>query len=524
MRYTGSNGGILIRALTMSMLLLLPFINTASSQNISVSVNGPRINKFDNLRSFSNRGEFIGDYYVAADQFADILEIDTDKEEVLKKLRLYIEGRQVTLTSGNPFVKIDDGIYQMPLEVKMYRGEFYFPLRELMAIFNTHLPGAYKFNQNARRLEIYFGDVINITGLTVENKTNGSLVKIQTTKYFGENLTWWKNDNNLYVNFYTGKLDTLQLTDDETRGLVLRNTAIQHSQIAQITFKLSAYAESIDITENESGGEVLISLTRKSSNNPQLLLLPRTRDDFDISEMVAREKESWEINTIVIDPGHGGKDPGTNSPDGLNEKDIALDIARNLGNLLRNSEIVEKVIFTRNSDIFIPLQKRSEIANTSGGKLFISIHVNSNKNRSLRGFETYILSPGKNQDALEVLEVVQRENNVVHLYEDKDPNRVLTEEDKMVLSLTQSAFVKESERLAHYISEGIGRKVNWPDRGVKQAGFLVLWEVTMPSVLVEAGFLSNAGQRNDLRRSSVKHRIAEGIFEGIKKFIEEARR
>ena len=112
----------------------------------------------------------------------------------------------------------------------------------------------------------------------------------------------------------------------------------------------------------------------------------------------------------------------------------------------------------------------------------------------------------------------------MHLYEDKDPNRVLTEEDKMVLSLTQSAFVKESERLAHYISEGIGRKVNWPDRGVKQAGFLVLWEVTMPSVLVEAGFLSNAGQRNDLRRSSVKHRIAEGIFEGIKKFIEEARR
>ena len=93
----------------------------------------------------------------------------------------------------------------------------------------------------------------------------------------------------------------------------------------------------------------------------------------------------------------------------------------------------------------------------------------------------------------------------------------------MILSMTQNAFAKESEQLATFISNGIGRKVNWTNKGVKQAGFVVLWGVSMPNVLVEAGFITNDQNRRDLQSLTVKHRIAEGIFEGIRRFIKEMR-
>jgi|GEM_PF-126470 len=466
-----------------------------------------------------------GDYYVSAGQLAEILDINTYQDSVLKKIVLYLDGAKVTLSADNPFIKIGEKLYQMPLPVKEYRSEIYFPVRELVAILNRHLPGDYTFDQSERTLEIYFGGMINITGLTVEEKANGTLVHIATTKYFGKDLLSWfdKDAYYLYVQFFNGKLDTVQMSSTETRGLVLRNTAVQHPEIASITFKLSRYVEDFTVTENPQTGEVLISLVVATAARPTISP-PADLRDVKAEELVAKDKKEWVIDTIVIDPGHGGKDPGTIGPDGLMEKDIVLDIAKDLGNLLMNSKLVDNVVYTRDSDVFVPLQERAETANKSGGKLFISIHVNSNNNPRIRGFETYFLHPGKSEDALEVLEVVQRENYVVNLYENKDPDRELTEEDKIVLSNVQSAFVKESEQLATYISEGIDRKVNWPNMGVKQAGFFVLWRVSMPNVLVEAGFITNDNQRKELKTSAIKHRIAEGIFEGIKKFIEEVRK
>ena len=425
-------------------LISLVLTGSAISQTIRVTINSESGSKIGNLRSISSRGVFYGDYYVSAEQFARVLCIKSETETVLNKLSIYPEGTRVTFSPNNPFVMIGETLYQAPLEVKLYRDELYFPLREFMSLFDRYLPGDYKFDRIDRRLEISFGGTININGLTVEEKMNGTLIKISTAKYFGNNLRSWGNNNNLYVQFYTGKLDNVQMTNTETRGLLLRNTAVQHPQIAQITFKLSAYVEGIDVSENENTGEVLISLSNRNAGNRSLQTRNDNRQLIDINELVNRDRKSWEINTIVIDPGHGGKDPGTNTPDGLKEKDIVLDIALNLGKLLRNSNLVESVILTRESDIFILLQERSQMANQAGGKLFVSIHVNSNNNSRLRGFETYFLSPGKNQDALEIMEIVERENGVMNLYENKDPDRVLTDDDKMIRSLTQSAFAMES--------------------------------------------------------------------------------
>lgn len=481
------------------------------------------------LMSITDQGELIGDYYVSLKDFAEALEVSYSIDTVLHAGAINILGTHILLFADNPFIRIENTVYQMPLEVKEYLDAYYFPLREFMKVLDLNLPGDYNFDENNKTLDINFGTAINITDFFIEEKTNGILIHIKTLKYFGNDFHSWSDTSKHHftVEFYGGKLDTAKINSTPIEGRLVRGlNAFQFPEIATIIFRLSSTIEHYEAIEDQQSGEILISLTKKgtsqTANVLYELVIPGKKSD--VQELIAKEKEKWAIDTIVIDPGHGGRDPGTIGPDGIKEKDIVLDIALNLGKLITTSKLVEKVIYTRETDVFVPLQERARIANNNAGKLFISIHINSNTNNNLRGFETYFLHPEKTQDALEVLEVVQRENNVMNLYEGKNPNRELTEEDKMVLAITQSAFAKESEKLAGFISEGLGRTTEFPNNGVKQAGFLVLWGVPMPNTLVEAGYLTNEKDRLDLHSSAVRHRIAEGIYEGIKKFIEEVRK
>ncbi|MFC1554754.1 N-acetylmuramoyl-L-alanine amidase [candidate division KSB1 bacterium] len=508
--------------LFLTIVVLIFISDIAHSQSVRINVSSePQIS--ERVYSLSDNN---GNVYISAESFAEALQINAVKADDLSKIVLYLEDKEVTLTANNPFVIVGKQAYQMPLPVVERRNELHFPVKELIYLLDRYLPGDYSFDEVRDIIDIYYGGALSITDLWVEERNNGTLIHIETTKPFGEGLRSWFDDqrNLLTVQFYKGRLDTLQFSSDESYGLVLRTIATQHPEIASLTFRLSAYVDGddIDVIQDGSTNEVIVTLFDTRTRDE--LFVSDVEQSAEISEIIAKEKELWNIDTIVIDPGHGGKDPGTIGPNGLYEKNIVLDIALILGELIRDTHLVDNVVYTRETDVFVPLQERAEIANNKGGKLFISIHINYNKRTNIRGFETYFLDPSKNEDALEVLEVVQRENNVVNLYEDKDPERLLTEEDKMILAITQSAFVKESEKLASFISEGIERKVNWPNKGVKQAGFLVLWKVSMPNALIEAGFISNPSQRIDLQSRAIKHRIAEGIYEGIQKFIEDVRR
>ena len=147
----------------------------------------------------------------------------------------------------------------------------------------------------------------------------------------------------------------------------------------------------------------------------------------------------------------------------------------------------KRQIYTRDEDVFVPLWKRTQIANNSGGKLFVSIHANANENRRVKGFETYILRPGKTQDAVEVAE---RENNAIKLEEEESRYENLIEDNFIIASLMQNSFMKESEDFAGMIQNHLRKSIPSPDRGVKQAGFYVLIGASMPHALLEVGFLS----------------------------------
>ncbi len=224
---------------------------------------------------------------------------------------------------------------------------------------------------------------------------------------------------------------------------------------------------------------------------------------------------------VVIDAGHGGHDTGAvgSTKHGIYEKNITLDVSKRLGSLMKKHYGNKvKVIYTRTTDKFVTLKGRANIANRNNADLFISIHCNANAKTSPYGSETFVLGLHRSADNFEV---AKRENSVILLeedykvtYEGFDPN---SPESVIGLTLMQDAHLDQSIEFAGSVQKhfsGIGRK----NRGVKQAGFLVLRETAMPSVLIEIGFISNSSERQFINSSSGKNKVANAIFKSFSSY------
>ncbi len=229
------------------------------------------------------------------------------------------------------------------------------------------------------------------------------------------------------------------------------------------------------------------------------------------------EKKTFKktISTIVIDAGHGGGDPGCISA-GIKEKTVALTMALALGVKIREQMPDVKIIYTRSTDKFVELWERAEIANKNNADIFISLHCNSTKNIAVSGTETFVMGLHKAQDNLEVAEreneVVLLEDNYSQRYEGFDPN---SPESHIYLSMFQNAFMDQSIKIAAKIENQISLANKRLSRGVKQAGFVVLWKTKMPSILIEIGFLSNKKDRDYLTSSKGVEDISSSIANAI---------
>jgi N-acetylmuramoyl-L-alanine amidase len=227
---------------------------------------------------------------------------------------------------------------------------------------------------------------------------------------------------------------------------------------------------------------------------------------FSITEFYSQEKFK-----IVIDAGHGGKDPGKPTKLGFTEKEIALKIALNLGKLLEK-DISNEVIYTRKKDIYLGLRQRAKIANSADADLFISIHCNSFHDSSVSGSETFVLGLHANERNFNI---AKQENEVIFLeedfednYEGYDPN---SSESLIGLTLMQEDYLDQSILLATNIQNNFKNNLNLKNRGVKQSGFWVLHNTYMPSVLVETGFISNPKEAAYLNSSKAQRDIANNI-------------
>ncbi|MDD5561958.1 MAG: N-acetylmuramoyl-L-alanine amidase [Candidatus Omnitrophica bacterium] len=226
-------------------------------------------------------------------------------------------------------------------------------------------------------------------------------------------------------------------------------------------------------------------------------------------------KEKIKLRKVVIDAGHGGNDPGAIGKNGLREKDVNLDIARRLRDLLRAEGVQTE--FTRSNDKFVPLSTRVNIANKSGADLFISIHSNANRSRSLSGFEVYYVAPtisDSKRAYMTAKSVSLNLKNAVISGSSQDLQAIIWD---MIYTNSRA----ESIGLAHSLCRVMDASIDANILGVKGARFQVLKGVRTPGVLIEVGFVSNLNEEKLLRTGAYRQRLAEGILEGVRKYSQE---
>ena len=241
-----------------------------------------------------------------------------------------------------------------------------------------------------------------------------------------------------------------------------------------------------------------------------------------INTLKAQSKSDFfGVKTVCIDAGHGGHDPGCHGAS-ANEKHVALAMALKLGKHIEENFPDVKVVYTRTTDVYLKLWERAAIANKAKADLFICIHANANDNKAAYGTETYVMGLHKSESNLKV---AKRENSSILLeedyktkYSDFDPN---PPESYIVLTMRQDAFIDQSLNFATKIQKQFKERVGRKDRGVKQAGFLVLHQTNMPSVLIETGFLTNREEEKFLASAQGQDYMSSAIYRAFKSYKKE---
>lgn len=224
-----------------------------------------------------------------------------------------------------------------------------------------------------------------------------------------------------------------------------------------------------------------------------------------------RPRDRW---VVVVDPGHGGVDPGAVGPRGTREKDVALAVARALGRELKDHPAIE-VVMTRTTDTLIALRDRPQMANRVDADLFLSIHTNALHRPQVAGFETYFLAVAETEDAARVA----RMENAAARFEREGTGAALDPITFMLRDLVQNAYLIESLRWAELVQESMAGSLDSPNRGVKQAGFYVLVGANMPSVLVEIGYITNLQEEQKLRSAAYQARVARALAQSVESYL-----
>ena len=470
-----------------------------------------------------SRRDSAGSQFISLNDFLKSLHLPVFINDSTRKLESLIANQFIRFTDRNPFVVITDRttntsvLYQMSGSVMLKNGEYFVSAASFIPLYERiteqHLSidsmGTMMLEEPSRTFKY------SVAGIQIEKKINGSLITIQANKKLGDVESWLKPDGWLFVTIMGGKADTASINATKPFGAVRKVLAFQSPASLQLTFHVNPDVVQAETANDPASNNILISLRILSISEKEEL--KKKKQEIKKQQLSTR-RDRWKLDVIVIDAGHGGKDPGCIGVLGTREKNIALDVALKLGSLIESNLRGVKVVYTRSSDKFVELYRRTQIANEAGGKLFISIHCNSvaHKPSPMNGFEIYLLRPGRTEDAVNV---ASRENAVIQLeegYQERYQN--LTEEKFIIVTMAQSAYMKQSEQFAESAAGSMAKRLRIRNSGVKQAGFYVLVGASMPNVLVELGYLSNRNEEQILRTENGQDRIADALFRGVKEY------
>ncbi len=322
--------------------------------------------------------------------------------------------------------------------------------------------------------------------------------------------------------------------DSSSISIYLSKTILGETLREKPILLLQGALEKVDVKE-EDHQKVLVVLTFKEIEKQKAMVITKPNRlviDVDHPAIGKKQEEvkqatvpipkppnsaSNTIDTIVIDPGHGGEDSGAIGPTGLTESDIVLDVSLRLKTLIEEN-LKKRVIMTRSNNIFIPLKERTEIANTNKADLFVSVHANASTRRSAQGIETYLFGRASDERALQT---AARENET-------DTKSAQNFQEVILNDLLRDFTINEALELAHYTQKAFEKTLipDYPTAslGVKKAPFYVLAHTNMPAILAEISFVSNKVEEKRMRQSAYRQRIAESILKGLKEYIAEKER
>lgn len=477
--------------------------------------------------------------FVGIKQFAKILNAYPIISQKTRKAIFHLGDTEVKVTALNPFVMLNNVVFQMPVQTAYDAGEIYVPVPFFIDLIAPAFPGQLASVKNRKYISNNVmpaptGPVLNIldetvaskvnpvenngtpeeasvenivlpevTGIFIDEKANGTLIRIKTSLAVPESHINLRSTRGwLYIDIFGSTVDTINVNMKNNSRFIDDVVPLQLPQMAQLSFLLSGSLDSKKLFSNAKSQEILVSLTT------------RKQISSDIIKTLEDERKKWLIDTIILDPGHGGRDPGAIGPRGTYEKNVTLAIARHLKSIIEE-ETDMRVVMTRQNDRFVSLKERTKIANREQGKLFISIHANSNRSKKVQGLTTYLLGAARTEEAIES---ARRENAVIRFESDSASYADFNTENYILASMAQNSYQQESEELAGLMQEKISVRAPVKNRGVKQAGYYVLIGASMPNVLIETGFISNRNEEKLLNSYRFQKKVARGIFEGIKKF------
>ncbi len=389
-----------------------------------------------------------GYLFISLEDLAQALHLGVYTNEPKKKSVLYIEKDRVTFTADNTFVKFNSQVFQIPLECIWHDEAVWIPLDYTIQILDKYTPFSWHYSAEQKELRIEETDV-NITGVRIVAKENGTLIDVFASKRFKEKeITLDIRNRWLHIDVYGAKIDPASITAVQPSGIISRVQAFQMDETASLSFKLKKEVLSKELVFEPTGTDFHVNLRTKE-------VIAENREHEKLKEELEERKKMWRVDTIVLDAGHGGKDPGAIGYSKAREKDLVLPMTLTLGKMIQKELPDVRVVYTRKKDVFIPLWKRTKIANDVGAKMFISLHCNSNNSRRPSGFETYFVSADKNTKAKDV---VLKENSAIDYEASQDLKRY--EGVNFILAtMLQSDNIRRSQFLASEVQNSLKSKL-----------------------------------------------------------------
>jgi len=528
------------RKYTLSLVFLLLSIGSLVGQtkiSVAVSLEGGRAYT-DEIPAYSLQNKLV----VTAVDVCNALKMTPTVTNQSVSVSTFSKSQQrlvLELKANNHFIKIQNAtenkphkIVQLASPLILYGDKIYLEPNQARLLFGTLLDTksdtlggtlsfdfAQPFSLDTAKTLVPIERIARhtIQNVIVEEKANGAIMRIISTKPDVKYEFIPPDKNGLaYLTFVGATGDMQALSQTFKNGFLRRIKPVSLRGSLQLTLEFDAQKyviKSTDITR-EQGTNNFILLVLREVNVQEII--EQEDKEVKINATLDEQRSKWKLDVIALDAGHGGKDVGAIGANGNYEKDVTLAIVKKVGKLIEKNWKDVKVVYTRDSDKFVELDERGKIANRNNAKLFVSVHCNASVNRKADGVEVYLLGLHKTDAALKV---AQRENAVMVEESDyQERYKNFTEENLIMITMAQNAFVNQSEKLAEIISNDIARRAARQNRGVKQAGFMVLWTPSMPSILVETGYISNPNEEKFLASEAGQTQIAEAIFEGLEKY------